>query len=288
MDLTKNQTEKANKLLQSLCESKTLDNIRVDSFFDNSEEELFICKFLERKNLLKAIWLDGNKIAVITSNENTCNAIETNLLMREFKIGERQDNKEQLETEVLKLQKENLDKSGIIRLDVFELVHRQPILNYRISVVDRVIVSVDNNDVPKKGAYKAIDTPIMKTLVICNLTNIEKYEFGSQLTHKFKIRMLSKNFMYLKLTDNDLIKLGFLKTKQVVGKSAKLWIWIKKFHKAILFVVGGLIVFLTLTSLLFQNYEYLKQHLNPREPSLQQALPTTDDNNTLKTDTLND
>ena len=83
--LTKQQTEKANKLLGLLCESNTLNNVQVASFFDNDDEAVFVCKYLEINDLLKATWPDGNRIASIDKREKTCNAFETDLLMKEFK-----------------------------------------------------------------------------------------------------------------------------------------------------------------------------------------------------------
>ena len=50
--LTKQQIKKANIFLKMLCESKSLDNNKVDSFFDDSEDAQYVCKTLELKNLL--------------------------------------------------------------------------------------------------------------------------------------------------------------------------------------------------------------------------------------------
>jgi hypothetical protein len=266
MDLNQEQTEKATKLLGLFCESNNLDNVQVSSFFDNDNEEAaFICKKLEIDDLLKVTWADGNRIAGIDKKEGTCNAFKNDTLMKEFMLRDRMKNKEQLETDVLKLQKENLEKSSIIRLDVFELVNRQPILNYRISVVDKIIASVDNKDVPKKGVYKAIDAPVIEKLVLCNLTDIEKFEFGSQLTHKFQIKKLGWKNLYINLTSNDLIKLGFIEPKQVIGKYEKLWIWIKKFHKAILWVLGGILLLLSITVAGFEVYDRLNKQTEQKE-----------------------
>jgi len=85
MKLEKDQIERANKLLELLCKSKSLNNNEVDSFLNNnSVDAIFICKELEKKNLIRVIWLDGNKIASLTSNENTCNAFTTDLLIKVY------------------------------------------------------------------------------------------------------------------------------------------------------------------------------------------------------------
>lgn len=216
MDLTKEQIERANKLLDSLCKSKSLNNIQVDSFFDNAGEELFVCKELEKKNLLKATWLDGGRIAGITSREITCNAVETNSLMKEFMHRDRQENKEQLETDVLKLQKENLEKSSKIIIDVFEIKNHKPILTYKISVVDKFIILVSNKDVPQTGSRFVIDNQVREKFVIDDLNDNEKFDFGSQLTHKFKIKSFGKNYLFLNLTDIDLINLGFKENTSII------------------------------------------------------------------------
>jgi hypothetical protein len=108
------------------------------------------------------------------------------------------------------------DNSNTIRLDVYELKDYKPVLTYRINVFDKIITSVDNNDVPKKGAYKSIDMPVVEKLVLYDFTDIEKFKHGSQLTHKFKIKSFGKKFLYLNLTDNDLVKLGFMEKPPII------------------------------------------------------------------------
>lgn len=104
MELNKKQTEKATKLLELLCEYKSLNNTQVDSFFNNAEEELFICKELEKKNLLKAIWLDGNKIATLNSNEYTCNALTNDFLIKDFTRQAKFEKKDNLEIKIKQIE----------------------------------------------------------------------------------------------------------------------------------------------------------------------------------------
>lgn len=83
MVLNKEQAKKAIELLKLLCKDESLNNKQIDSFFDNNRNEaITICKELEKRNFLKAIWLDGDKIAKISSDEKTCNA--TKILSKEI------------------------------------------------------------------------------------------------------------------------------------------------------------------------------------------------------------
>ena len=84
MELNKEQTDIANELLGRLCKSNALDNTQVASFFDNDEEAIFVCKCLKANDLLKITLADGNRIAGIDKNDNTCNAFETDFLMKKF------------------------------------------------------------------------------------------------------------------------------------------------------------------------------------------------------------
>jgi hypothetical protein len=101
------------------------------------------------------------------------------------------------------------DKPNFIRLDVYELKNYKPVVNYRINVSDKIILSVDNNDIPPRGATKCFNEPIKEYLEITPLTPIENLDYGSQLTHRFQIKKLGWKNLFLNLTDNDLIKLGF-------------------------------------------------------------------------------
>lgn len=84
MQLTKQQIKKANKLLKALCETEFINGEKVYPFFDSKKEAEYICSVLEERQLLIAHWYDGNRITRLASNENTCNAVETNLLDKEL------------------------------------------------------------------------------------------------------------------------------------------------------------------------------------------------------------
>lgn len=90
MELNKEQTVKATRLLGLLCESNNLDNVEAASFFDNGNDEaVIICNKLRGKNLLKFTLLDGNKIGGIDKKELTCHAFKNDTLMKEFIARER-------------------------------------------------------------------------------------------------------------------------------------------------------------------------------------------------------
>lgn len=207
-----------NKLRESVQAADDIDwqnrkTHRYDDRLSNKEIEevraiLVAEKWIERYQRTTMYSLNKSKLTILKdhgSYSNYCKFLdkENSQLKSSFY------DKLQLETDVLKLQKENLEKSSKIRLDVFELVNRHPILNYRISVVDKVIISIDNKDITQKGASKVIDLLVREKLDISELTDNEKLDFGNQLTHKFKIKNFGKNHLFLNLTDNDLIKLGF-------------------------------------------------------------------------------
>ena len=84
MQLTKQQIKKANKLLKALCETEFINGEKVYPFFDSEKEAEYICSVLEERQLLIAHWYDSNRITRLASNENTCNAVETNLLDKEL------------------------------------------------------------------------------------------------------------------------------------------------------------------------------------------------------------
>jgi hypothetical protein len=193
---------------------------RYDDRLSNKEIEevraiLVAEKWIERYQRTTMYSLNKSKLTILKehgSYSNYCKFLdkENQLLKSSF------NDKLQLETVVLKLQKENLEKSSKIRLDVFELINRQPILNYRISVVDRVIISVDNKDITPKGVSKVIDLLVREKLEIFELTDDEKLGFSNQLTHKFKIKSFGKIFLFLNLTDSDLINLGFIENPPII------------------------------------------------------------------------
>lgn len=82
-ELNKEQIKKANKLLELLCKSGSLGNEKILSFFDYKDEAETICSLLEKKDLLSLMEADQGIIQV-SKNNNTCNAFENNLLLKEF------------------------------------------------------------------------------------------------------------------------------------------------------------------------------------------------------------
>lgn len=103
MTLTEQQTERANKLLDLLCKAGHLSAEQAYSVFDSKGDAEYVCTVLEKKQLLYAAWVDPNDICLLRINENTCNAVETKLLDKALTQQAKLDSKEQLETEILKL-----------------------------------------------------------------------------------------------------------------------------------------------------------------------------------------
>lgn len=189
--------------------------------------------WIEKHSTLELYRLNNSKTVFLIehgSYSNYCKSLDKETQLLKSKLAD----KLQLETEVLKLQKENLEKSSKIRLDVFEIVNRQPILNYRISVVDRVIISIDNKEINTKSVSKIIDLLVRENLEIFELPDDEKLGFGNQMTHKFKIKSFGKIFLFLNLTDNDLIKLGFkekpkTRLQKLIDFSLNgFWLWLER------------------------------------------------------------
>lgn len=111
MDLNKEQTEKATRLLGLLCENESIDNVKSDLFFANDKEDaLIICKTLEDKNLLKVNWVSDNKVGGLKRKENTCHAFKSDQLMREFIRHNRVEEMEQLE---ISLAKSNIEANEL-------------------------------------------------------------------------------------------------------------------------------------------------------------------------------
>ncbi len=146
-----------------------------------------------------------------------------------------------------------LDNIKFIRLNVYELKNYKPVLIYRINVLDKIILSIDNKDLVHSGAYLVIDETIKEYLEITPLTPIENLDYGSQLTHKFQIKKLGWNNLYLNLTDKDLINLGFKeKPKTFWGKLFDFslngfWLWLERIGFLIAIMTGiiGLFQFLS-------------------------------------------
>ncbi len=84
MKLTKQQIKTANKLLDKLCKAEHLDAEEVYPLFGTERDAEYICSVLEKEDLIIAHWYEGNKIAIIVSNENTCDCVENKRLNKEF------------------------------------------------------------------------------------------------------------------------------------------------------------------------------------------------------------
>ncbi len=84
MELTKQQIERANKLLDLLCQSGHLGAEKAYSLFDSKSDAEYVCTVLEKKELLYVAWVEPNDIYALRINENTCNAVETKLLNKEL------------------------------------------------------------------------------------------------------------------------------------------------------------------------------------------------------------
>jgi hypothetical protein len=115
MTLTEQQIKRANKLLDELCKNEHLNAEDVYPLFDTEKDAEYVCSILAKRDLIIAHWYEGDKIAIIVSNENTCNAVENNLLDNELIRQAKLDSKAQLETDILKLQKESFEYQLTIR-----------------------------------------------------------------------------------------------------------------------------------------------------------------------------
>jgi hypothetical protein len=115
MKLTNHQIKRANKLLDQLCKNRDLGAEQAYAIFDSKSEAEYVCTELAKENFLFAHWSEGHEIYALLSNENTCNAVENNLLDKELIQQAKLDSKEQLETEILKLQKDSLEYQLTIR-----------------------------------------------------------------------------------------------------------------------------------------------------------------------------
>jgi len=115
MQLTSEQTKRANKLLDLLCEVGDLNGVEAYSLFDSKSDAEYVCSVLEKERLLSIFWVDGKIIDILSRNENTCNAVVTNLLDKELIQQAKLASKEHAETEILKLQKDSLEYQLTIR-----------------------------------------------------------------------------------------------------------------------------------------------------------------------------
>ena len=177
------------------------------------------------------------------------------------------------------------NESDELIFDVFDVINHKPVLKYKMTVMDGIIMSINNED-EITGVRKIIKEDIIEELFILELTKIEKLGIKGELTYKFQIKKYGKEYLYLNLTDIDLINLGFIEPKQVVGKSEKFWIWIKKFHKTILWVLAGILLVLSTNKAIFENLDILKKYLNPKESNQTINKQNIDDNTVSKNDSL--
>ena len=134
MKLTEQQIKRANKLLDLLCRAGLLSSDQAYSVFDSKSDAEYVCAVLEKKQLLYATWVDPNDIWVLRINENTCNAVANNLLDKELIQQAKLDSKDQLETEILKLQKDSLEYQLTIR-DKEEIIRNLDIKLKRIELI---------------------------------------------------------------------------------------------------------------------------------------------------------
>lgn len=181
------------------------------------------------------------------------------------------------------------DKPNFIRLDVYELKDYKPVLNYRINVSAKIILSVDNNDIPPRGATKCVNEPIKEYLEITPLTPIENLDYGSQLTHRFQIKKLGWKNLFLNLTDNDLIKLVFKEKpktfwQKLIDFSVNgVWTWLERI---------GFVLAIPLAIIVFRqcSNDAKNQKLKPQQEmqssQTNSKIDSKDTINILKTDTL--
>ena len=126
------------------------------------------------------------------------------------------------------------DKCDKVILDVFEIINHKPVFKYKINVADKFIILLSNNYVPQTGVSKCINESVREKLVLSELTDIEKFDFKGQLTHKFQINSLAWKNLYLNLTDNELVKLGFKEKPKSLWRKLidfsvnDFWIWIER------------------------------------------------------------
>jgi len=181
------------------------------------------------------------------------------------------------------------DNIKFIRLDVYELKNYKPVLNYRINVSDKIILSVDNNDIPPRGATKCVNEPIKEYLEITPLTPIENLDFGNQLTHRFQIKKLGWKNLFLNLTDNDLIELGFKEKKRLKIKINETQRWFIGICVVIIIAIGNWYFDFMPTKQKSHERTDILQPQTQREMPLQDTLlilNTLDSTNTSITDSL--
>lgn len=179
--------------------------------------------------------------------------------------------------------KNNLDKSELVILDVFEMVDYKPVFKYKINVLDKFVILVSNNDVPQTGVSKCINKQVNERLILYELTDDDKSVLGIPLTHKFHLKQFSNQYLFLNLTNRDLINLGFKESKINI----RTWLtFIKKFHKTLVWVLAGILMLLSIIVAGLEIYDHLNKQSNPKESNQPINKQNIDDDNVSKTDSL--
>lgn len=168
-----------------------------------------------------------------------------------------------------------------INLEVFELKNHKPVLKYRIVVYDKIILSINNSDI-KNGVSKVINEVVKEELKISELTKIEELDYGNSLTHSFEIIKLGWKNLFLNLTDNDLIKLGFKERPKTFWQKLidfsinEVWIWLERI---------GFVLAIPLAIIVFRqcSNDAKNQKLKPR----QEMQPSQTNSKIDSKDTIN-
>lgn len=185
--------------------------------------------------------------------------------------------------------KSNLERAKLVILDVFELEDK-PILKYRINVFDKFVILISNKDVPQTGVSKYVHKQVNERLILHELTVENKAVLGIPLTHKFHLKQFSNQYLFLNLTNKDLINLGFKEKpktfwqKLVDFNMNGFWRWLERIGFVIVVVTGlwGLFQFLSKSC---KQQESTK----PQEVTINQTNPKRESVNSLyvsKTDSL--
>jgi hypothetical protein len=114
MKLTEQQTKIANNLLDLVCKSKQIDGQNMYSLFESRSDAEYVCSILESNKLLRVNRVDQG-ITSLLYTELTCDCVANDRLTKELMQQEQIDSKAQLETEILKLQKDSLEYQLTIR-----------------------------------------------------------------------------------------------------------------------------------------------------------------------------
>lgn len=111
--MTKYQNEKATKLLGLLCDKVEIDGTEMYQLFESTKDAEFVCDLLKSDNLL---WFmeAGGRIAKLKPTVKTCNTFRNNLLMKDFKERERNEEIKRLEIELAKSNIEANEKNAEI------------------------------------------------------------------------------------------------------------------------------------------------------------------------------